>query len=415
MRIFDLSNHTDGRALEQRLARGSAPDPRVLRDARRIVDDVRRRGDAAVSAWTRRLDGITAAPPFDVPARDIDSGWRACAPEVRRAIRRAIRNIEHVAIRQRPRGFVTQVEPGVRIEQRISPLARVGCYVPGGRYPLPSTLLMTVVAARVAGVSDITVVCPRPEPEVLCAAREAGATRVLRIGGAQAIAALAYGTASVARVDKIAGPGNAWVAAAKSLVSHDCAIDMHAGPSEIVVCSDAGVAAWIAADLIAQAEHDTRARAMLVTTRRRLALSVEAEIRRQMPAAGPAREALSASGGIIIASTRREAVALVNRIAPEHLVCDTPAEARAFTTAGTIFAGRWSAQASGDYITGSNHVLPTAGAGRFRGGLSAADFVRAFTIQTITRAGLRRVGPPAIALAGAEGLSAHAESIRIRL
>ena len=415
MRVFDLASPADARALERRLARGNAPDPRVMRDAHRIVEDVRRRGDASVAAWTRRLDGVTAAPPFNVPSRQIDDGWRACGPEVRRAIRRAIRNIEHVAIRQRPRGFVTQVEPGVRVEQRVVPLARVGCYVPGGRYPLPSTLLMTVVAARVAGVRDITVVCPRPAPEVLCAAREAGATRVLRIGGAQAIAALAYGTASIARVDKIAGPGNAWVAAAKSFVSHACAIDMHAGPSEIVVCSDAGVPAWIAADLIAQAEHDPRARALFVTTRRSLARAVAVDMRRQMPSRGPAREALTGSGGIVIASGRREAVTLVNRIAPEHLVCDTPADARAFTTAGTIFVGRWSAQASGDYITGSNHVLPTAGAGRFRGGLSAADFVRAFTIQTLTRSGLRRIGPAAIALADAEGLAAHAESIRIRL
>ena len=414
-RVFDLSIATDARALERRLARGSAPDPGVVRDARRIVEDVRRRGDAGVAAWARRLDGANVAPPFNVSARDIDTGWRACAPNVRRAIRRAIRNIEHVAIRQRPRGFVTEPEPGVLIEQRVEPLGRVGCYVPGGRYPLPSTLLMTVVPARVAGVHDITVVCPRPAPEVLCAAREAGATRVLGIGGAQAIAALAYGTASIARVDKIAGPGNAWVAAAKSLVSGECAIDMHAGPSEIVVCSDTGVPAWIAADLIAQAEHDPRARALLVTTRRSLARAVAIELRRQIPANGPARAALSSAGGIVIASSRRQATAIVNRIAPEHLVCDTRADARAFTTAGTIFVGRWSAQASGDYITGSNHVLPTAGAGRFRGGLSAADFVRAFTIQTITRAGLRRAGPSAIALAGAEGLTAHAESIRIRL
>ena len=415
MRVFDLTRPADVRALEQRLARGGAQDPKVVQDARRIVDDVRRRGDSAVWAWTRRLDRATIRAPFEISNREIDAGWRSTAPDVRRALRRAIRNVERVAATQRPRPFTVTVEPGVRIEQRIAPLERVGCYVPGGRYPLPSTLVMTVVPARVAGVRDITVVCPRPAPEVLCAAREAGATRVLRIGGAQAIAALAYGTRSIDRVDKIAGPGNAWVAAAKSLVSADCGIDMHAGPSEIVVCSDSGEPAWIAADLIAQAEHDPRARALLVTTRRSLARAVSAEIARQLPMAGPAREALATGGGVVVASGRREAVGLVNRIAPEHLVCDAEMNVRAFTTAGTIFVGRWSAQASGDYVTGSNHVLPTGGAGRFRGGLSAADFVRCFTVQTLTSAGLRRIGPSAIALANAEGLAAHAASIRIRL
>ena len=417
MRVFDLSLEADRYALERRLSRGSTPDPRVVRDAKRIVGDVRRRGDAGVAAWTRRLDGIRISAPFAVSARDIDAGWKACAPDLRHAIRRAIRNIERVASRQRPRGFSVDVERGVRVEQRVTPLARVGCYVPGGRYPLPSTLLMTVGAARAAGVPDITVVCPRPVPEVLCAAREAGVTRLLHVGGAQAIAALAYGTASITRVDKIAGPGNAWVAAAKTLVSHDCAIDMHAGPSEIVVCSDSGEPAWIAADLLAQAEHDPRARAWLITTRRRLARRVGADIERLLSAAdaGPAPHALADYGGIVVAATRRDALALVNRIAPEHLVCDEDTDVRKFTTAGTVFVGRWSAQASGDYMTGSNHVLPTAGAGRFRGGLSAADFVRTFTVQTVTRAGLRRIGPPAIALAGAEGLTAHAASIRIRL
>jgi histidinol dehydrogenase len=274
---------------------------------------------------------------------------------------------------------------------------------------------MTVGPARVAGVPDITVVCPRPAPAVLCAALEAGATRVLRIGGAQAIAALAYGTETIARVDKIVGPGNAWVAAAKSLVAADCAIDLHAGPSEIVVWSDEGAPEWIAADLIAQAEHDPSARALFVTTRRRLAASVAKAVRLQLRAAPAARAALRRHGAILVARSRTDAWTIVNRIAPEHLVCDRATDVRPAPVAGAVFVGPWSAQACGDYATGANHVLPTGGAARARGGLTAADFVRVYSVQTLSRAGLRRIAPVAATLAEAEGLTAHARSVRIRL
>ena len=413
MRILSSN---DTAALERLVARNRAMDPAVVRQAARIVGDVRRRGDTAVAAWTRRLDGYDARPEgFELSRREIARGWDDTPRDVRAAIRVAVRNVRRVALLQRPRPFSVEVQPGVRIEQRVQPLARVGCYAPGGRYPLPSTVVMTVTPAVVAGVGDITVVCPWPHPAVLCAALEAGATRVVRAGGAQAIAALAYGTKSIARVDKIAGPGNAWVAAAKMLVSHDCAIDLQAGPSEIVICSDEGRADWIAADLIAQAEHDPEARAMLVTTKRLLARDVAAAVVAQAPRSGPARQALRRHGAIVVAGSRDAATRLVNRIAPEHLVCDRSADAARFNTAGTIFAGRWSVQASGDYVTGSNHVLPTGGAGRFRGGLSTADFVRTFTVQTVTRRGLRAIAGPAIALARAEGLTSHADSIRIRL
>ena len=393
--------------------RDRARDPRVRRDAARIVSDVRRRGDRALREWTRRLDGDRG--PLEVTTKELHAGWAATAPAVRAAIRLAASNIRRVADRQRPRPFVVTPMPGVRIEHRVEPLARVGCYVPGGRYPLPSTLLMTVIPAVVAGVPDVVVCCPRPPGVLLAAALEAGATRVFRIGGAQAIAALAYGTAAVPRVDKIAGPGNAWVAAAKQLVSPDCAIDLHAGPSEIVVWSDRGRPDWIAADLIAQAEHDPAARAIFITTRRSLAERVQEEVRAQLPATGPARASLGRNGGITIAPTRLAALALVRALAPEHLVCDSAADARGCGAAGTIFVGPWSAQASGDYATGSNHVLPTGGAARVRGGLSTADFVRICTVQTLTRQGIRRIGPAAATLADAEGLSAHALSIRKRL
>jgi histidinol dehydrogenase len=409
MRIILASNR---QALERLASRDEARSPEVERQAARIVADVRRRGDRALRDWTRRLDGARVRT---LGPADLRRGWTATPPDVRRALRQAAAHLRKVAERQVPKGFTVRVAPGLRVEQRAQPLGRVGCYVPGGRYPLPSTLLMTVVPARAAGVRDITVVCPRPSPVVLAAALEAGASSVLAIGGAQAIAALAYGTESIPRVDKIVGPGNAWVAAAKALVSGDCSIDFHAGPSEIVVCSDSGRADWIAADLIAQAEHDPAARAMLVTTRRSLAQAVVDEVRAQLPAEGPARSSIHRNGAIVLASSRAEATAIVNRLAPEHLVVDEGANVGAFRAAGTIFVGRWSAQASGDYATGSNHVLPTGGAARFRGGLSAADFVRVFSVQTITARGLRAIGGSVIALAEAEGLRAHAESVRRRI
>jgi histidinol dehydrogenase len=250
---------------------------------------------------------------------------------------------------------------------------------------------------------------------VLCAAREAGATSVLRIGGAQAIAALAYGTRSIPRVNKIVGPGNAWVAAAKSLVAADCPIDFEAGPSEIVIYANTGSADWIASDLIAQAEHDPDARAIFVTTNKALAQQVTQALAVQTPSTGPAAASLARNGQIIVKASERAAIATINAIAPEHLVIDRDADVTQFRAAGTIFVGPWSAQAAGDYTTGSNHVLPTSQAARFRGGLSAADFVRVFTVQTLTRRGIRAIGPAAATLADAEGLSAHADSIRRRL
>ena len=409
MRTLESS---DRRSID-RLIGGGAPRARVGVQAGRIVSDVRLGGDAALARWTWRLDRVR--PPFEVSARELRAGWAATPAEVRRAIRVAIRQIERVSSRQVPATTSVAVSPGVHVELRVRPLNRVGCYVPAGRYPLPSTLLMTIVAARAAGVPETIVACPRPSPAVLCAALEAGASRVLRIGGAQAIAALAYGTALVPKVDKIVGPGNVWVAAAKALVSRDCSIDFYAGPSEIVVVSDRGCPEWIAADLIAQAEHDPEARAILVTTRRRLAARVAAALAAQAPATGPARRALRRRGAIVVARNRRDAAALVTRLAPEHLVCDRLEDVDRYQPAGTVFVGPWSAQAAGDYATGSNHVLPTGGAARFRGGLSAADFVRVFAVQTLTRAGLRAIAPSVIALAIAEGLLAHAASIQRRL
>jgi histidinol dehydrogenase len=403
---------SDTAAVASLLDRPARRDPALERRVARIVEHVRRDGDTALLAYATQFDAM--AGPMEVTREEIRRGARTAPADVRDAIGRAADHIRKVALKQVPRGWIVQPAAGVRIEQRVLPLERVGCYVPGGRYPLPSSLLMTAIPARVAGVAEVIAVCPRVDATILCAAEIAGVSRLFRLGGAHAVAALAFGTATVPRVDKIVGPGNAYVAAAKALVSRECAIDFHAGPSEIVVVSTSGRPAWIAADLIAQAEHDPDARAILLTPSRNLAAAVAREIVQQLPPAGPARQALAANGGIVLTRSLAEAVALCQRMAPEHVVCDTDAVAGRLTRAGTIFVGDYSAQASGDYATGSNHVLPTSGAARSRGGLSAADFVRVSTVQRLSAAGLRRIAPAAIALARAEGLSAHAASIAIR-
>lgn len=408
-----LVKASDTAGLARLADRARLRDASVEPAARRIVREVRRGGDAALRRWTTRLDGDLGA--IEMTTGEVEAGWDETPRAVRAALREAARNLRQVATRQRPTPFVVSPRPGVRIEQRVQPFGRVGCYVPGGRHPLPSTLLMTAIPARVAGVEEVIAVCARPEPVVCAAATEAGVSRVFRIGGAQAIAAMAYGTETVPAVDKIVGPGNAWVSAAKRLVADDCAVDMHAGPSEIVVWSSTGRPDRIAADLIAQAEHDPDARAIFVTTRRALADRVVKAVARQMPVAGPARRAIARNGAVILAGSRREAVEIVNRLAPEHLVVDREEDTVLCRTAGTIFVGSWSAQAAGDYCTGSNHVLPTGGAARFRGGLSATDFVRVFSVQTLTRRGIEAIGPSAALLADVEGLAAHAASIRARI
>ena len=404
---------TNARAVAALLDRRAGRDPVVERSVEQIVELIRTGGDAALREFARRFDGVDA--PLEVPRQQIEAAASCVAPAVKRAIQVAARHIRRVARKQVPRAWSVSPAPGVRIAQRVMPLDRVGCYVPGGRYPLPSSLLMTAIPAQVAGVSEIVVTCPRPDDAVMFAAMEAGVTRLFRIGGAHAIAALAYGTRSVPRVDKIVGPGNAWVSAAKIRVASTCAIDFVAGPSEIAIVSSAGRPAWLAADLIAQAEHDADARAILITPKRALATAVALEVRRQLPAAGPARTALARNGGIVLTRSLDEAADLAQRLAPEHLVCDSERMAARLTRAGTVFVGRYSAQALGDYVTGSNHVLPTMGGAAARGGLSAADFVRVATIQRVSKAGFREIASAGIALARAEGLAGHAASMCIRL
>ena len=378
-----------------------------------IVAAVRRDGDRALLRYAKKFDLLDG--PIEVTEAEMRSAAATVPRLVRSAIRAAARNIRIVAKRQVPRAWRARVAPGVTVEQRVVPLDRVGCYVPGGRYPLPSSLLMTAIPAKAAGVPEVVVVCPRPDPVVMAAAIEAGVSRLFRIGGAHAVAALAYGTDTIPCVDKIVGPGNRYVAAAKALVASDCGIDFYAGPSEIVIVSSRGPAAWIAADLIAQAEHDPDARAVLITPSRALAARVAREVAARVPAEGPARQSLRAHGGIIVTSSADEAMDLANLAAPEHLVVDNERQAAKIRCAGSVFIGPWSAQVGGDYAFGSNHVLPTSGAARSRGGLSAADFVRQITVQRVTPPGLRRIGDTVMTLAAAEGLKAHAASIAIRV
>jgi histidinol dehydrogenase len=393
----------------------AAADRALERRVAAIVDRVRDGGDRALFRFARRFDRVVA--PLEVSAETIRAEAARVPADVRRASGRAAQNIARVAARQIPRHWDLVVVPGVAIEQRVEPIERVGCYVPGGRYPLPSSLLMTAVPARVAGVREIVAVCPRPDPPVMAAALEAGISRLFRVGGAHAVAALAYGTPTIPRVDKIVGPGNRFVAAAKARVAADCAIDFHAGPTEIVVVAGADGPMrpeWIAADLAAQAEHDPDARSIFITWSRPLASKVARLVGRR-GAAMPGALSLDRHGLIILARSADDAMAVANRIAPEHLVVDREALTRRPLTAGAVFVGPYAAQAAGDYATGSNHVLPTAGAARFRGGLSAADFMRVMSVQRVTRAGLASLALTILPLARAEGLVAHAESIEVRL
>jgi histidinol dehydrogenase len=401
------------RAVAKLLSPERRRDAATARRVATIVSDVRRQGDRALMRYAKKFDRLDQ--PIEISRDEMKAAAAEVPRDVRAALRTAARHIRTVARRQVPKGWRVTPAPGIVVEQRVRPLDHVGCYVPGGRYPLPSSLLMTAIPAVAAGVPDVVAVCPRPEPSVMAAALEAGVSRLFRIGGAHAIAALAYGTETIPRVDKIVGPGNRYVAAAKSLVTADCGIDFYAGPSEIVIVTARGRADWIAADLIAQAEHDPDARAVLITPNAALAARVARAVASQMPATGPARSALAKHGGIIVTSSLDEAIDMANAAAPEHLVVDDDRTAARMTCAGSLFVGPWSAQVAGDYAFGSNHVLPTSGAARVRGGLSAADFVRQITVQRVTEKGLRGIGTTVTTLAVAEGLAAHAASVAMRI
>jgi histidinol dehydrogenase len=390
------------------------------RVASRIVEDVRRRGDTALFAYTKKFDRVALnSKNIWVPRAQLRQAVRKVPADFLAAIDHAARNIRAVARKQKPLEWSIEVEPGVRAGQRVRAIESIGCYLPGGRFSLVSTLLMTVVPAQEAGVTNIVVVSPQPGAALLAAAERLGVYAVARIGGAQAVAALAYGTRSVPRVDKIFGPGNRFVTAAKRLVSADCAIDMLAGPTEAIVFADRGKPQFIAADLIAQAEHDPDAISIFVTTSQRLGKAVAAEIETQLsalPDTNLARRALANSGAVLVARHLADAIRFVNLFAPEHLTLPDASAGLLdrIHSAGSIFLGDWSAQTFGDYATGTNHVLPTGGVARTRGGLSVTDFVKCIGVQEVSRSGFARLAPVAAEFARAEGLDAHARSVQIR-
>ncbi len=415
MKIVRLTKNVESLLLRGRRER----DAKAHRVAARIIADVRKRGDAAIRDWTKKFDGVDLRRGTWISSGDIDKAANDIARETLLAIEHAARNIRAVAERQLPREWALEVEPGIEISQVVRPIEAIGCYVPGGRFSLLSTLLMIVIPALVAGVKRIVVFSPKPNAELLAAAAMLGVTRIAQVGGAQAIAALAYGTKNIAAVDKIFGPGNRFVTAAKQLVSGDCAIDLPAGPTEAIVLAEDGDPKWMAADLLAQAEHAPDAGSFMVTTSRDFAARIQVEIRKQLralPKANPAQQSAVRSGAILLAPSMEQACEFVNRFAPEHLSLPQNSNdlLKSVRVAGTVFLGPWSAQPFGDYASGSNHVLPTAGWARSRGGLSAADFVKCISVQRISETGFARLAQDVQILARAEGLLAHENAVAVR-
>jgi histidinol dehydrogenase len=406
-----LSGRAAAGFVDQLAARGlslSAVEPRV----RRIVNDVRRSGDRALRRYAERWDSLARNQSLHVTAREIAESEKSLDPQLRSSLRQAAANIRRFCERQKPASW-KRTQNGISFGQLVRPLKSVGCYVPGGRHPLVSTLLMTVIPAQVAGVKNICVVTPKPSREVLGAAAMLSVTELYRVGGAQAIAALAYGTKTIPPVDKIVGPGNAFVTVAKKLVAFDCAIDFLAGPTEAVVLSNSGPPEFIAADLVAQAEHDPDALAVFITTSRKLARSVAVNLEQMVQANPTARKSLQKHGAILLAPSHTQACEWANRIAPEHITVSRE-DVPFIYNAGSIFVGDHSPQAAGDYASGPNHVLPTSGQARFRGGLSVLDFCKLITVQELSSRGLQRIAPAVECLAVTEGLRAHADSIRVR-
>jgi histidinol dehydrogenase len=407
-------------AMVERLAARGGQSARLEPRVQRIVNDVRRGGDRSLRRYAERWDGLGAEQSLRVSEEEMAAAWQSLAPELRKSLRQAAHNIRSFCEWQKP-GDWMRTRGGISLGQIVRPLESVGCYVPGGRYPLLSTVLMTVIPAQVAGVKNIRVVSPKPTAEVLAVAAMLGLRELYRVGGAQAIAALAYGTGSIPRVDKIVGPGNAYVTAAKKLIAFDCAIDFLAGPTEAVILCDSPmnspadsiVSEFIAADLVAQAEHDPETLALSITTSRELARSVKT-IATHLAKNNPiARKSLRARGAVLVADSREQARDWANRIAPEHITI-AEGDLPFIQNAGSIFIGDYSAQAAGDYASGPNHVLPTSGQARFRGGLSVMDFVKVITVQQVSAKGLKRIAPAIECLAEAEGLAAHAQSVRVR-
>ena len=398
--------------LVHKIAGRSARFTEVEPAVRDIITDVHRNGDGALRKYSEKWDGLAPGIALKVSQEEIQSAWNATGSDLRRSLRIAASNIRRFCKYQKPTEW-KRASNGIRLAQLVRPLDSVGCYVPGGRYPLVSTLLMTAIPAQIAGVERIVVTSPQAHSRVLAAAAMLGIREIYRVGGAQAIAALAYGTESIGRVNKIVGPGNLYVTAAKKQVAFDCAIDFLAGPTEAVIVRDSGTPAFIASDLVAQSEHDPDAISVFITTCPNLAKRVADSLNELSSKNSVAKQALENNGAILISPSRQKSFQWANEIAPEHLSIDR-SDLMRVRNAGSIFVGDYAAQAGGDYACGPNHVLPTGGAARFRGGLSVQDFVKTISVQDVSRQGLRRIAPTITTLAAAEGLQAHARSITAR-
>ncbi len=383
---------------------------------RPILEEVRAHGDVALQRYAQQFDGFDR-DSFVVSRAEINEAVANLAPDLREAIETASANIRSFATLQMPKPWTSEIAPGVRVGQIIRPLDHVAAYIPAGRYPLISTVMMTVIPAQVAGVPNICITTPKPSPAILGVAGLLGTSQVFLLGGAHAIAAFAFGTETIPRADRIVGPGNIYVAAAKKLLAGEVGIDFIAGPTEIVIVAEEGDASWIAADMLAQAEHDTDACAILLTTSTLLAKEVAAQIETKLatlPTAAVAREAIERNSAIIVVESSLEALEWSNRFAPEHLSIHDPALLEEVRHAGSVFIGPMSTEAAGDYASGPNHVLPTSGVARVRGGLSVADFVKVISTQELDAEALPQLAPAVTTLARAEGLEAHARSVEVR-
>src|SRR5579872_4847303 len=407
-----LESKQAARLFTRRAARMTAAEAIV----RPILEAVRKRGDRALMEYARQFDRLDRRT-VRVPANELTAATDALAPDFRKAIETASANIRAFACMQLPAPKTLEIAPGLRLGQIVRPLDSVAAYIPAGRYPLPSTLMMTVIPAQVAGVKAISVSSPRVVAEVLGTAHLLGVENVFQMGGAQAIAAFAFGTRTVPKADRIVGPGNIYVAAAKKLLAGEVGIDFIAGPTEILIIAAEGDPQFLAADMLAQAEHDVDASAILLTTSKTLARAVSQEIELQLktlPTAAVARQAIRRNSAIVISRSLDEAVEIANRFAPEHLSIPDAALLEKVANAGSVFIGPFSPEAAGDYASGPNHVLPTSGAARLRGGLSVMDYLKVISVQRLNNNALAKLAPAITTLARAEGLEAHARSVEVR-
>lgn len=407
-----LESKDAAKLLRRRAARMSEAEQAV----RPILEDVRTKGDKALLDYARKFDGLKRKS-VAVPREELAEAAGRLSAEFRKAAKTSAANVRAYAKLQMPQAKRLEPAPGLKLSQIVRPLDTVAAYIPAGRYPLPSTVIMTVVPAVAAGVENILVCAPKAVDGIFGTAHMLGATHVFEMGGAHAIAAFAYGTKTVPRADRIVGPGNIYVAAAKKLLAGETGIDFVAGPTEILIIAADGNPRWLAADMLAQAEHDTDASAVLLTTSRTLAEAVAAEVETQLeslPTAAVARKAIDRNSAVIVVESLDEAVELSNRFAPEHLSLHDAKLLGRVRHAGSVFLGPLSPEAAGDYASGPNHVLPTSGVARLRGGLSAADYVKTISVQQLNLPALKRLESSITTLARAEGLEAHARSVEVR-